>query len=174
MEKLLSPLDRVASYLSRASAAAASVSLFLMTWMIIINVSMRLIFNAPVAFVEEYSGFIYVFMIFMGFGWATRTDSHIDVSLVYDKLPRRTQDVMNVITSLLSLIVVGVYLFFGFDVFIDSIRTHEVSIITYTPFWIPKAAMCLGLLFFLLEVAVRVMKCISVLKSSTKESHATA
>ncbi len=152
-------LDRLVDRLSRLSVGLACVVLFIMLWMIVANVLMRVIWNSPLAFVEEYSAFMYVFMIFLGFGWATRSDSHIYVSLVYDRVRSpRIRKATDVVTTFLSLIVVGAYLVYGLDVLRDSIVTHEQSVITYTPFWIPKTAMCLGLLVFFLEVLVRLLK----------------
>ena len=174
MENALENIDRIADRLSRVSVAMACFSLFVMLWMIVGNVLMRVIWNAPIAFVEEYSGFMYVFMIFLGLGWATRSDQHIYVSLVYDRLRSpRAKKGADVITTLLSLIVVGVYLLYGVDVLWDSVATHERSVVTYTPFWIPKVGMCLGLTVFFLEVLVRLLKIFTGFPTKDAAANAT-
>jgi TRAP-type C4-dicarboxylate transport system permease small subunit len=151
----LKRLNRLGRQLSRISAYAACAMIFLMGWMIVLNVFLRVAFNHPLAFVVEYSGFLFVFIIFMGFGWATRTDSHIAVSVVFERFPRRLQRLASLITTFLSLVVIGFYTYFAFRVLADSIEMKEFSVITYTPLWIPKVFMCLGLIIFLIEVLIR-------------------
>ena len=170
MKKLLFFLDRLTALLTVCSAALSCAFIFLMAWLIVSNVLMRLIFNSPIAFVEEYSGFAFVFLVFMGLAWATRTESHIEVTLLYSKLPTKVQNSLAVITSILSLAVVSVYFWFAFKTFLHSWRVNELSVITNTPFWIPKLLMCIGIAFFGLEVLIRVLKTLKLVESTASTS----
>ncbi len=76
IDELISMLDKICANLSCAT-------IFLMTLMISANVFMRFIFNRPSEFVEEYSGFMFVMIVFMGLGYVARMDMHISVELFY-------------------------------------------------------------------------------------------
>jgi len=162
-------MDKVSYYLSRISAATAGASIFLMMWMISLNVVMRKVFNRPLVFTEEYSGFLFIFIIFMGLSYVTRQGLHITVEIAYRRFSKKIQNIMDVATMLLNSIVVATYSFFALKVFIQALHMKEESIVTYTPIWIPTVFMCLGLLLFLLEALNRLIKSISIAIEYKKE-----
>jgi TRAP-type C4-dicarboxylate transport system permease small subunit len=123
-----------------------------MGWMIFFNVFMRYFLNKPLAFVEEYSGQLFVFIVFIGLSYATRKDSHVQVDLFYKMLPHIAKKVLDIVTLSVSLLVAVIYFYFSFDFARYNFNSGETSIITYTPIWIPSAFVVIGLLFFILEI----------------------
>ena len=120
---------------------------------------MRFVFNKPSELVEEYSGFLFVFIVFMGLGYVTRLDMNISVELFYKMFPAKIQKKLDFITTLISFFVIGVYWTFALRVLFQSLRWEETSVVTLTPLWIPKLFIVLGLSFLILEILSQVIKC---------------
>ena len=163
MKYLLKSLNKTSSILSRASALLVCAAILFMTVMITLNVILRVVFNHPMEFVEEYSALLFVFTVYMGLGYVTRKDMHIRVDLFYTKLSPSNQKILNFCTYILSLIVACIYIYFAFHVFLRSWRLNELSIVTLTPLWIPKFFIVAGLLLFILEILNSTLKSFCIL-----------
>ena len=158
MRKLTTRIDNYCRIISNISAALACSAIFIMGWMIFLNVFMRYVLNRPLAFVEEYSGQLFVFIVFMGLGYATRSDSHVQVDLFYKMLPNLSQKLLDLFTLLISLLVAIIYFYFAFAFAYFNFKSGEISIITYTPMWIPSVFVVIGLLFFIFEIVNKILE----------------
>jgi len=138
MKNIARRIDKYCRVISSISAALACAAIFIMGWMIFLNVFMRYVLNRPLAFVEEYSGQLFVFIVFMGLGYATRSDSHVQVDLFYKMLPNHSKKLLDLFTLLVSLFVAVIYFYFAYAFTHYNFNSGEISIITYTPMWIPS------------------------------------
>jgi TRAP-type C4-dicarboxylate transport system permease small subunit len=80
-------LDRVAA-LYRALLGTV---LGLMVLIVFVNVVLRKFFNSGLDITEEGLRYLFVWMSYLGIVAAYKTDSHIRMTMVTDKLPRRLQ-----------------------------------------------------------------------------------
>ncbi len=157
---MIMTINNLIHWLNKVAAAASCLVIFAMTWMITANVLMRYIFNKPSEIVEEYSGFMFVFIVFMGLGYVTRADNHISVELFFNRLPPGLKGATDVVMMTLNFLVISVYGYFAVDVFIQGLTYQETSVVTATPLWIPKVFMCVGILVFILETLNQLIKTI--------------
>jgi TRAP-type C4-dicarboxylate transport system permease small subunit len=149
---ILEKLNKTGLFLSKLSLVMACSGVFIMMVMITVNVLSRYLFNYAFDFVEEYSAFILVLVVFMGLGHVTRKDMHVRVDLFYNYLKEKTRVILDIFTFILSFIVAIIYVYSAFIVFTESLGMWETSIITNTPIWIPKFIMLFGTLVFSLEI----------------------
>jgi TRAP-type C4-dicarboxylate transport system permease small subunit len=157
-------LDAVSRKLDHLGAILGCTAIMIMTWMIAQNVFMRYFLNKPSELVEEYSGFLFVFLVFMGLGYVTRKDLHISVELVFRRFSEKVRKYISLITMALNTIVVLVYLVFSIRVLVQGFKTGESSVVTLTPLWLPKIFMCAGLAIFLLATINRLVNIAASMK----------
>lgn len=153
MSKIANLLNTFGMALSRFSTAIGCSAIVIMMCIVTYNVIMRLAFNRPIDFAEEYSAFLFVVLVFMGLGHVTRKDMHVRVDLTYNKFSEKKRVLIDLVTFTLSFVVALVYLRSAFETFIRTYEIGERSIVTITPLWLPKIFMVFGLFVFALEIA---------------------
>lgn len=84
--------------------ALAACLLFLLVILIAWNVVARYAFQASSIGIEELSWHLYAAIFLLGIPFALRSDSHVRVDLLYDKMQPKTQAWIDVIGSLVFLL----------------------------------------------------------------------
>ena len=84
---LLKGVEHVAEGLCRLAMA-------LMTILVMLQVVLRYLFNAPLSWVEEATVYLMIWMAMIGCGIAVRRGAHVAMTVVVEKLPRRFTRVM--------------------------------------------------------------------------------
>lgn len=159
MEKLKWLVNLVASWYSlvmrRVALTAglmAGLCLLAMTLMVTMDVTLRYGFNAPTAWVNEFSSYLAVIIVFLGISYVLREDAHIRVDVVVRKLPRRGQDWMRVITSIAFLAYTVILFRLTWDIFVLHFTINKTSFTAMdvplwpTQFFIPLGLAIMGLL----------------------------
>ena len=128
MRKRLGRLYELAiKRVSLTAADIAGVGVFFMMFAITLDVFLRRVFNAPTIWANEASSYLLLVMVFMGAAYALREKAHIRIDVVVTKLPRRVQDWMQVISSIIFLIFTGILGYFTWSIFMDTVRFAETS-----------------------------------------------
>ena len=170
MRKVGRFLDKLIAYLGYAGIAMAAAGVVILTLMITLNVIMRYFFNRPLKGVDEVSAYLFVMMSYLGFAYAMRLGRHINVDLVTRQLPRRANDILEVVTSLIGLAVIAVLFRFAWKLFMHNWREGVISSgVLGTPLWIPQSFLWIGLTFLGLEIASRIVKKLLDFRSSLSE-----
>tara|TARA_B100001971_G_C18015178_1_gene444409 strand:- start:47 stop:604 length:558 start_codon:yes stop_codon:yes gene_type:complete len=99
-------LDRVTGAISGALAGTAAVVLVGWVIVFVVYITARAIFNVGWMFVEEYTQYFMVLVIFFALLYTLRSDGHMKVTIITRLLPERIRDTLEVVTDLLSLIIV--------------------------------------------------------------------
>jgi TRAP-type C4-dicarboxylate transport system permease small subunit len=63
------------------------------------QVIFRYLFKHPLIWTEELARYLQVWITFMGIGYGIRNKCHVEISLLYDKLPFTLQKIFSVITN---------------------------------------------------------------------------
>ena len=74
-------VEVIVDALSRAAVVA-------MTMLVLVQIVLRYIFNVPLAWVEEMTVFLMIWMAFMGAAVGVRRGTHIAMTMLVDRLPR--------------------------------------------------------------------------------------
>ena len=153
MEKLGRLVNLIGSWYSLAihrltliTGLIAGFSLLAMTLMVTMDVTLRYGFNAPTKWANEFSAYLAVLVIFLGISYVLRENAHIRVDVVVRKLPRRAQDWIRVITSVILLGYIIILFHLTWDVLVVNFAINKTSFtVMDVPIWPIQAFIPLGL-----------------------------
>lgn len=155
MNRIVSKIEKISLYLGYASGGLV----FLMMAIIVIDVVKRHIFNEPTIWADEVSCYLLVGISFLGAAYTLTLDGHIRVEAVIRYLnpgPRRYLEIVIDIASLAFLI------FFSWQAFklvFNSYATNWISsTLLRTPLFIPQIFFAIGLLWFALQLLVKILR----------------
>ena len=109
---------------------------------IFIQIFMRLVFNDPPIFTEELARFLYLWMVFIGFSWVTKTDTNLCIDIVKQKIYGRRRAWFNLIVD---FVTVGTFAF----LFYHSIDYVKFSM--YNP--APAMRFPMGYVYLVMPIA---------------------
>jgi len=159
MEKVGHFLDKVIAYLGHVGVVAGIISVIVMTLMITVDVVLRYLFNRPLAFGTEYSGYLLVFISYVALGYVARVGGHINVDFLVRRLPRQQRNGVDIIGLFVTLGLISLYLWFAWDLWLGAVQSgQESETIMRTPLWIPYTFLWVGLLLLDLELVVLIFK----------------
>lgn len=81
-----------------------------------IQVAARYIFNVSFGWAEEFPLFVFLWVCFIAAASAYRRDSHMGISLVFDRLPKGYRKAARYVELLLTLGFFGIILYYELDV----------------------------------------------------------
>ncbi len=117
-----------------------------MTLMVTMDVTLRYGFNAPTKWANEFSAYLAVLVIFLGISYVLRENAHIRVDVFVLKLPRRAQDWIKVITSVILLGYIIILFHLTWDVLVMNFAINKTSFTAMdVPIWPIQAFIPLGL-----------------------------
>lgn len=97
--------------------------------LIFVGVIMRYVFNNPLGFVEEISGYIIVWGIMVGTVVALRDNKHIRVDMLYQKFPPRLQKVTDIFSNVVGLLFALFLAYYGAKgIFFDEYSVYKMDL----------------------------------------------
>lgn len=150
---------RASAALALAAAWAAALIMLAMTLHILAEIVLRSFFATSTHLVEEYVGYGFMTMIFLGLAHTLERGRLIRVDLVLARLGERARRGAEIAIAALALATTG---FLGWFVWIGMARRYvqgTVSMTTAaTPLWIPEAIVFAGLALFALQVLLYLIR----------------
>lgn len=114
----------------------AIVTLVIMMVHVVINAAMRGFANSPIEGTNEYAGYWYVPLIaFIGFVVARVKDEHIEVRLIFDRLPLQNQRELAILGDTLVVVCCAGFTWFGLIHALDNMRIGQTAGVTGTVIW---------------------------------------
>lgn len=159
MKRLFLLLDKWISYLSQGGRVAGCSLVVITTLLITVHAISRYLFNYPFLFADEYARYLLVGIVYLGLGYTLRTGAHVRADFVIVHLSKRTRTILDVSTSSFGTLVIVFMLWYGWKVFLYNLKSHIVSITPMqTPLWIPSLLVVIGLVIFLLDMLVHIVR----------------
>ena len=159
MKRLAGFSNRLVTLLSGGGAAIGAAFLLAMVVMITAGTLSRYLFDYPLAFVDEYSAYLFIAMGFLGLAYTFLAGGHVTIEVVVKRLRPRTKDILEVVTSLLTLFVVGILFWFGLKLAVQSFKIHSTApTVMQTPLWLPQSSVWLGFLILILALLLHTVK----------------
>ena len=131
------------------SAIAAAV---VMTIMVFLQVIFRYVLGEALSFSEELARYMFVWSVAMGTALALKKRSHIGVEVFVELIPVRFQNLMVLITSLLSLLFFGLLIWYGF-VMVGATMDQESAALLLPMGYVYLAIPLSGIVLFVCEIA---------------------
>jgi len=121
--------------------------------MIFIAVIMRYVFNKPVVFAEEYSGYLQAGIAFLGCAYALKAGVHVRTTLIHSRLPRLARKWVKYLGVILAAIWTIVIFWGGVLLFGDywNLQT-TANTVSQTLLWIPFTLLVIGSIIMVLEI----------------------
>lgn len=90
------------------------VALFaIMVIVIFVQIVMRYGFNNSLSWSEELGRYIFVWLTWLGISIGAREGEHIKITILTDKMPFKTANVMNIVSEAVVIVICGVTVFYG-------------------------------------------------------------
>ena len=148
MPRLLTAIDA----LSQWSGKAFSLLLLAVVGTIAIEVVMRYAFNAPTIWAQETMQYLCGVTYVMGGAFALYAGAHVRVEALYERLSRRNQALLDVITFPFFLLFCGGLFWIGLQFAGDSVALMERTSTGWAPpIWPVKLTIPIGSLLMLLQ-----------------------
>ena len=116
---LLAKIGRILDRLMEGFAWLAGLLMMFSLIAVCIDVVMRYFFNRPTGWVLQFSEYILLYIPFLAAAFVLREESHIRIDIVLNRLTRKTQSLISMITSLLSCLVLAILTYYGAYITID-------------------------------------------------------
>jgi TRAP-type C4-dicarboxylate transport system permease small subunit len=153
MRTFVARLDRPLSRVSRWGGNLGAVLIVVTAAIITMNCIARYVFNWPLMFVDEYSCYMLVALVYLGLGATLRAGKHVYVDMFVGKLPAPLQRAMSIATMGLGILPLAIMSWYSWKSF-WSIYTGNIVSLTplQTPLWVPYLMVAVGLTIFLLDM----------------------
>jgi C4-dicarboxylate transporter DctQ subunit len=125
--KSLTWLGKIFDQINIAMVVISAILILGLTFIVGADITLRYVFLRPLGWVKEVSEYILVALGFLVAAWILKDDGHVKMDLLLTKVSPRTQTMMNLITSILSIFVVLIVTWFSLRVIIDFYRTKLVT-----------------------------------------------
>lgn len=138
--------------LSEWSGKAVSVLILFFIAILLYEVIMRYLFNAPTNWAHETSQHMFGAYAVLSGAYVLQQHGHIKVDIVYGVLSPRAKASVDSITYLLFFLCIGVILVYGWQMAWHSMQVGEVSATTFHPLlWPAKMTIPVATFLMLLQ-----------------------
>lgn len=126
-------------------AIAAATAIAIMMGLTVVDVVMRHVFGSPIKGVYEYVYLLFVAVVFFGLAYAQRRNDHIQIGILFDRLPRKLRYPTTGVILVLSL---GIFALVTWQSGIKALWALEMgdTILGATPVltWPSRLAVTIG------------------------------
>ncbi|MDR1242022.1 MAG: TRAP transporter small permease [Deltaproteobacteria bacterium] len=118
------------------------------------NVVTRYVITYPMAFTEEITISMFVWVTLLGASIAFRQNAHLSVTFVYDNLPQNARKICLLITNAMCIAFFSLLVYLGSHQVLDEMELNVTSQALAIPTWLYTGAVPL----FSLLVIVRIIQ----------------
>lgn len=148
------------------NARFAWVVAFLVAPMLIImiwEIVMRYFFNMPSLWAYEISKFLYGGYIVLGGAYTFMAGGHVNVDIIYGKLSPRGKAIIDIITSSVVFLFLGVLFWVSLERTILSWQLGETTMSHWQPIYYPlRTTLPVGCFLFLMQVVAKLIRDIGI------------
>ncbi|MFC1870944.1 TRAP transporter small permease [Chloroflexota bacterium] len=144
-------LSLVARGIIGAAAFASIICLIGIMVIVFTNVIMRYLVATPLYWGDEVIIYLMIIMVYASVGFVLIEGGHIRMTILFDRLPDKVQNVLWIIVSLIGTAYASVLLYASIQLALDSLRIGSFSMTTRWP--IAPWQMVIALGIFCLLVA---------------------
>jgi TRAP-type C4-dicarboxylate transport system permease small subunit len=131
----------------------------LVTFMFVIDIFMRFFFKKPLPASWEIAEVCMPLIIFLPFAYTLTIDSHVRVSLVKDRMPKKIRLGFETVSDSISFIICAMFTYWAWLYFWDSFKINEEMLAAIKiPWWIGKMAMPIGMGFFTFRYLMQILR----------------
>ena len=155
-------IDSSSSALTKVAMWGTFAMMALISW----DVTARYLFASPLLFSDELSGYLLVYICFLGAAGTLKQKRHINVDVMVKRLKARTRMRLELVTSFLSLGFLIISLWHSYVMVYHSyVRGVRMPSVLFTPIWIPQSLVLVGTFSLVLQYIVEIRKAIKAMRN---------
>jgi len=132
--------------------------------LLMLEVFQRYFLGRPTVWTNELAQLLFGVYAVLAGGYLLAHGGHVNVDLLYGKLPVRARACVDVLTSVLFFLFVGALLYYGGSLAYESMETWERSQSAWNPYiWPFKLVVPLAALLLLLQGIVKLLRDLMIL-----------
>ena len=136
--------EKVTRGLSNVLGAVGAGVLFVLMLITGIDVAGYYIFKQPLVGAYEMSELCMASVVLLGWAYTHVEKAHVDIDLVYNRLPLLMQKILDLIIPLIGLALFIFITWQSINFVTDSIGWHEKTEMVHLPVWIFKLFITIG------------------------------
>jgi TRAP-type C4-dicarboxylate transport system permease small subunit len=142
-----------------AGAVTASIACLCLAVMLVFEVIVTSFFEWSQPWAVEYSGYLLLFVLFSGSGWALKQGAHIRVTALTDMLPTSWMRWLDILCSLAALALTA---YLSAALVEHAWRSYGFGSLSVfpsrSPLYIPQAALALSVIILSLSLLARIIR----------------
>ena len=160
MKSLMAIIDRI----SHVAVWIGGAMLIMTAFLVFVEVIVRKVFLLSLGGADELSGYAFAIASTWAFSFALLVRAHIRIDVVYVKLPPRFRAFLDVVALTSLGLFAAVMTRYAWDTFAFTIQfsTHANTPLE-TPLWIPQSLWLAGIIFFMVTLALQIIRSLAAL-----------
>lgn len=155
---------RAITRLNRFIGRWACLAVLVLFALLLADVVLRYLVGQPAVWTAELATLIFGVYAIIGGGFLLAERGHVNVDILYGSFPPRRKALIDILTWPLFVLFVGVLLWQGYDLAMESISDMERSNSVWKPYlWPTKSLIPVAALLLLLQGVVRLWADIRIL-----------
>ena len=145
-------LNRIGRNLANIGKNIAVLAIIAMTLIVAANTIFRALPGIrSFTFTEEYTGYLFIAVAFLGLAETFRSGNHVRVTILRNLMKPKLRRLLEAFMTLIAIAVITIIGWFGVKLFWEGITSGErAQTVVQTPLWIPQALVPVGSAIFLL------------------------
>lgn len=159
MKPLWKKFVSIVEWLTQFSGWIAALCMLAAAIIVTEAVIVRKIFNVSTTWQIEASVFLLIFTVFVGASIVQKNENHLNVDLVIIHLSPKTREITLVVVSILSLVLIGIFVWHSWPMWHDAYLQNERSETLWgPPLWIPYFFLPLGMTLLFFQYIIYIVK----------------
>jgi len=160
LNRILKSIDEVNDFVGRK----ISFLVLVIFGLLLMEIVRRYFFNSPTVWANELVQMFFGAYVVLSGGHILRWGGHVNVDIIYSKLPRKARALTDVVTSSLLFLFCGILLYYGGSLAWESLSGWEHSESAWNPPLYPAKIMIpIAALLLILQGLVKLIRDIMVL-----------
>jgi len=155
-------IEKLMHVVSTVTAAPCIIILIIWVFLITAYVISRKFFNLQWIFVEEFTGYMMVFIGYFSQAYVLKVGGHIKISFVFKRLTNKIQSILELITGFLAFTLICYLTWRSIQWFSYGFEHKLCSSTLHIVLWPSYLAVTIGLSLFAFELALNL--CLKIIK----------
>jgi TRAP-type C4-dicarboxylate transport system permease small subunit len=141
---VIAAVHRFRARFAVACQLLAAVLLVASVLVLAVQITLRVVFNAPLIWSEEVSRYLFVWVVYLGTVVGVIHGTHIRVTFAMERLGPRGMRISNVLTRIVDAFCFGFLFYWGIDLAIKYREAEFYSLPFWPQLWFYYAALPVG------------------------------
>lgn len=155
MKKVIKFIDMA----SNIGAVFSAIFMILIVCLISVEIFLRTFFNTSTLISDEYSAYMFVFVVMLGLSYTFKEKGHIRITIITSRLGKKVQKYLEIVVLFFVLAILLFSIYYSAKMVYDTYSLDmRADTIAETPLYLPQIALPIGYTIFFLQVISEILK----------------